>query len=447
MNIGQALPALILQDGEISLYGLAWARDMVIVGDRSPSHVMKAVMATGRFYDFYIGVYGGAPLAPNEMSRLMRQFYEARALGNKVLGWKPAGKRTAKSDVRYASEFSKFCAGNFGFVSANPVEKKLVSDLNVSEQLLHYQGLNSRKEWNLLLHLTPTTDVGRGKIKQYSFTPQIRPQKQEYCHNYFPPEKVLPFLAAVENLRDLIAFLILFFGGLRISELLHIYVTDITAPHGLGNIKIAHPELSQHSWDDKFRGHQEGNRSQFLSERYGLTARNKLGLTDPLHAGWKGMNYTEGNYRAGFYWLLPEIEFLFAELHHRYLNEFRVGISNSHPYYFVNFQNENYGSPLKISNLTKSFYRAAERIGLKSSDRGVNPHGARHFYGHFCASYLKLPMEQTQIYLRHVQLTSTQVYYSIDPRIARAELIKGHERLKEDIPEFLNQIASVGGKI
>jgi integrase len=117
---------------------------------------------------------------------------------------------------------------------------------------------------------------------------------------------------------------------------------------------------------------------------------------------------------------------------------------NSHPYYFVNLQGEHYGSPLKISNLTKSFERAAKRIGLNPSDKGINPHGARHFYGHFCASYLRIPIELTQIYMRHAQISSTQVYYSIDPRIARDELRKGYERLKDEIPAFLNQLNKLG---
>lgn len=443
---GQALPALFLQDGELSLYCLAWARDMMIVEDKSPAHLSKAVKATGLLYDFYISIYGGKPLAPNEMSGLMRQFFEARSFGNCELGWKPVGKKTAKHDVRYASEFSEFCADNFGTLSPNPVEEKLIKSLSVSEQMQHYANLKKRETWDMLYYLTPATQQGQGILKTFSFDPRSKFANQEYCHNYFPPDKVLKLIAATDNLRDRLAFIILFFGGLRESELLHLYVTDITAPGGDAKIRIGHPEQSNYSWEDPFRGKQKGTRSHFLSERYGLTPRNKLGLKNPYHAGWKGMLYTHKTLEADFYWLIPEIGRLFAQLHHRYLREFRASATDLNPYYFINFKGEHFGTALKRSNLTKSFYRAAKRIGLSPSDSGVNPHGARHFYGHFCASYLKIPMEETQLMLRHASINSTQVYYSIEDRVVREELQKGYERITQDIPNFIKEIVTLAGK-
>jgi integrase len=158
------------------------------------------------------------------------------------------------------------------------------------------------------------------------------------------------------------------------------------------------------------------------------------------------MLYTTRNYEAGFTWLVPEFGRLFAELHRKYLREYRLGIPDSNPYYFVNLVSEHFGHPLKISNLTKSFCRAAIRIGLTPYSPGISPHGARHFYGHFCASYLKIPMEETQIMMRHAKISSTAVYYSIDERVVGEELRKGYERLKNDIPAFLQKVNSFIGR-
>lgn len=412
----------------------------MVKGDRSPMHLFKCLSAVGLLYDFYVGSYGERRLAQEEMPVLMKDFFEARAFGNRELGWKAVGKKTAKKDVRYASDFSKFCAGNFGTYQVNPTEKKLLQDLNVSDQLRYYANLKLRTTWDLLDHLTPTTDLGQGVITGYSFNPNAESALSKGAHSHFPPGKVLEFIAATENIRDKLAFLIMFFGGLRESELLHLYVTDISSPGGDAKINISHPVLSLYRWDDPFRGKQKGTRFEFLRERYGLIPRNKLGLKNPLHAGWKGMMYNKENHEAGFTWLLPEFGRLFASLHREYLREYRAGIPDSNPYYFVNLQGEQFGQPLKTSNLTKSFCRAARRIGLIPYSAGVSPHGARHFYGHFCASYLKMPMEQTQIMMRHAQISSTEIYYSIDERIVREELRKGYERLKNDIPDFLQKV-------
>lgn len=442
----QSVPVLFLKDGELSLYGLAWARNMLVVENKSPMHLSKAVNAAGLLFDFYVGVYGSKPLVSDEMSILMQRFFEARIYGNRLLGWKPVRRKTAIRDVRYSSEFCRFCAQNLGTFPINAMEKRFVGDLNVSSQMGHYAKLETRKTWDMLYHLMPSTSQGQGVKEGFSFDPAPDRITQKANHDYFPPDKVLQLISATENLRDKLAFLILFFGGVRESELLHLYVTDISAPDGEAKINIAHPGLSRYTWDDTFRGEQAGSRSDFLAERYELTPRNKYGLKNPLHAGWKGMLYTRKNYESDFYWLVPEIGRLFAQLHRRYIREFRYGTVDSHPYYFINLQNDQFGTALKISNLTKSFYRAAKRVGLSASDPGVNPHGARHFYGYFCASYLKIPMEKTQVMMRHAQISSTQVYYSIDERVIRDELKKGYDRLTQDIPDFITNITALVGQ-
>ena len=99
---GQSIPVLFLKNGDISLYSLSWARKMMVKDDRSPMHLSKCVSAVGLLYDFYIGSYGERRLAHEEMPILMKDFFEARAFGNRDLGWKAVGKKTAKKDVRYA---------------------------------------------------------------------------------------------------------------------------------------------------------------------------------------------------------------------------------------------------------------------------------------------------------------------------------------------------------
>jgi integrase len=438
--MGRSLPILILEDGEVSLYALAWARELMVIENCSPALLSRAIRAIGLFYDFYMIIYGGKALAPNEMRGMMIQFFEAREYGNEELGWSRVQKKTAHDDVRYASEFSKFCAKNFGALPINPTETRLVSDLNVSDQLQFYGELKFRSRWDMLYHILPTTEKGQGISTGFSFNPKSRSKRPRYNNLYFPPDKVLPLIKATTNTRDTLAFLLLFFGGLRESELFHIFATDVTTPDGMSEIIIAHPELANYSWNDPFRGSRKGNRSTFLGERYGLPARNKLAEEDPRHAGWKGMMHTKNDYESEIYWLVPEIGRLFAHLHRSYMREHRYGMEDLHPYYFINLKNGHYGTPLQISNLSKSFYRAAAKIGLHPSETGVNPHGARHFYGHFCASYLKIDIYKTQVMMRHASLNSTATYYSIDERLVRQELMLANEHLAQDIPDFISAL-------
>lgn len=438
---GQSIPVLFLDGGVLSLYGLAWTRKMMVVDNRSPMHLFKSLRAVGLIYDFFQICYQGRPLRQNELPALLHDFFEARAYGNRILGWNPAGRKAAGKDVKYASSFSKFCYENFGTYQLNPTEHKLLTDLNVCDQISYYSKMQNRKQWVILDHLTPHTDLGKGIITNYSFNPKPERSQNKKSSSYFPPSKVLKLIAATTNIRDKLAFILLFFGGLRESELVHLYVTDITVPIDEAAVRIGDPVRSIYRWEDPFRGVRKGQRLQFLSERYGLIPRNKLGLSNSLHAGWKGMAYSDKKnpFEAEFFWTSPVMGRYFAALHRIYLRDFRVGIVDSNPYYFVNFRDEAFGTPLKISNLTKSFYRAAKKIGLHPHDPGVNPHGARHFYGHFCASYLKLSIERTQKIMRHISLQSTQVYYSIDEAVIRDEIRKAYIKLSEEIPSFTTE--------
>ncbi|MHA3736490.1 tyrosine-type recombinase/integrase [Pseudomonas sp. Eth.TT006] len=209
---------------------------------------------------------------------------------------------------------------------------------------------------------------------------------------------------------------------------------------------LADPVTGKYEWSDAFLGNQSGDRQEFLAQRYGLGPRNKLGLKHPLHAGWKYITYESDRNEATLQWLLPEIGMYFAALHKKYMKNVRNHISDDHPYYFVNTrEGPDFGQPMTMSNMDKIFTRAVRKIGLSTSDAGVNPHGARHFFGYFCASYLRLTQEVTQILMRHANISSTQVYYRLDIEIAKTELEKGQKILADSIPDFCQEASHLLG--
>lgn len=434
--IGAALPVLILADGEVSIYALAWARKLALDDTLGPVGVAMAIKAVGLLYDYYTLVEKGRDLTNTDLPRLLAKFLEARQHG-KVLGWKPVQRKTAVKDVMYASTFLEFSSDNFGQVPANPRERLLVSNLSIPEQQRFFAQMSHRKYWDKLAHLTPATEAGKGKVTRRVFNPSAGKVPKGRKPKYFPPSKVLPLFHETRLVRDLLYFLLLFFGGLRESEPLHLFVTDIrlNKKDGTAEVKLAHPEFAPYEWGDEFRGKQNGTREAFLKDHYGLGPRNKLGSKDPMRSGWKGICFDSG-YEATVNWLIPDMGRLFWKLHVKYMQQTRAHVKDTHPYYFVNTTDGHFGTPAKLSNMIGAFERAAIRVGLNLTEDGVNPHGARHFYGFYCASYLGLTLAQTQTLMHHANVASTQIYFDMDDEVAREHLRRANEKLSAELPIY-----------
>lgn len=439
--LGASLPFLFLEDGELSILALAWVRQKMLNEAVSPSTVAKAVAAIGRFYDFYMLEKKGAVLASNELPLTLSQFYEARRFGLASTGWTPVKQATAVNDVRAVSEFTEWCTNNFGNAAVNPREKVLVSCLNLSEQRAFRVKLASSKRWNPLHHLAPSTKEGQGVVTRSAFNPSRGTRsKTSSGKKYFPPDKVWTFIGATSSIRDKLYFLLLFFGGLRISEPLHLFATDVSIrPDGTARVLLGHPQDGAYKWFGADKKQHSGNRATFLAERYGLGARNLLAENDPLHAGWKGMAFDDPNRsESEVHWIREDASQLFARLHSEYIRTVRSKLKDVHPYYFVNERDgPTYGLPLKASNISKAFIRAADRISVSTRLAGVNPHGGRHFYGYYCASILRLPIETTQKVMHHQSMLSTEVYYALSGEAVRSEMMMAQARLALDTPNFL----------
>jgi integrase len=438
---GTSLPFLFLEDGELSLLALAWTRKKMLDEEVGPSSLAKAVSAIGRFYDYYKVERHGVALAPEELRLMLKQFYEARRFGLVSLGWEPVKVDTADGDVRAINEFTDWCSENFGHASVNERESVLVSSLNLPEQKAFQLKLSSRKNWDFLYHLTPSTQEGKGVRSRRPFSPKRgKSRKPTGAQKYYPPLKVWSTIAATPLLRDKLYLLLLFFGGVRISEPLHLYATDVSIqPDGTARVVLGHPQDGAYEWVGVDKRRRRGNRATFLLERYGLGPRNLLASTHPLHAGWKGMMADDGKRSESVvHWLRDDASRLFAKLHAEYVRTMRSKVPDTHPYYFVNeLDGDTYGQPLKMSNISKAFDRAAKRVGLSVKQDGVNPHGGRHFYGYYCASLLRLPVETTQKLMHHSSISSTEIYYALTAEAVRAELLAAQQKQALEAPGLL----------
>lgn len=442
---GRMLPLLIFGDGEdakISGLVTAYVRNLQILGS-GPRVLLKTARAIGFFHDYCEDLLINSKDSKIDPKVYLAQFYQARRFGFVRLGWEPVEVKVAQDEVRWISEFSYFCHQNFGHLPVNREESLAVSALTNIEFRGWIERKRKSKEYSLLSHLDKPLSDENAVVRRWSFAPESGRATRSKTAKYFPPRRVLDFVINASNIRDRLLWMLMFFGGIRISEALHLLVRDIIFEKktGCAVVILADPVDGAIDWVNRKNGRKEnGTRAKFLASQYDLIPRNQLGATDPLSAGWKGMMLDDSRKRQSrVIWLNEAAGRAFWELHKMYMNMHRLHIGDLHPYYFVSLNQQNYGEPYKYSNAYKRFSQNAKNIGIASHDDGVNPHGARHFYGFFLANVLKLSIETTQKAMHHRSPISTEVYYHIGSERVRKEISKAYENVEIDISQILSR--------
>jgi integrase len=437
-----ALPFLILGDDEDaapSLLATSFLRNHQFSGTKPPS-LVRIARAIGLLHDFHVLANDARTMTELELQGFLKRFFEARRYGNAKLGWKPVDLKSAQDDVRWVSEYSSYCATNFGHIPLNPREQKLLTSMTGKEFQAWLVSAKQRRDNDMMFHTYRASKEGRGQTNHRGFRPEAGDAVRAETAEYFPPEHVLDFIAAARSLRDRLSWMLIFFGGLRISELMHIFTRDITRDRATGEatVVLAHPVEANTDWVTIAGKNRTGTRAAFLAEKYDLTPRNQLGAKDPYYAGWKGMMLDEPKSKQSTVnWLVPGAGQLFWEMHAEYMRTERLLAPDNHPYYFISLYDDAHGQPLKLSNLHKQFERCAARIGLNTSTLGVNPHGGRHFYGYYLATVLGLPIDRAQKALHHRNISSTSVYYHLTKEKMRKEMVEAYSRVRDELPAFL----------
>lgn len=431
---GMSVPLLCIEGRD----GSVWVSQSAYLYSRalqrrgfSVDKIQKCMRAIGLLSDF---AQATAPL-PRQVSqsgaqKLLEEFAEARLFGtisqdgSDPLGlyWKPVSFSTADYDCVLIAEFGEWLASHHSYRAGRTWESRFIG------QILDSQRASKRLSHSMFLHLKNSV---KGKAHKqsssiWSFRRADRRLRStgpsKTTPNSFPPAQIIPLIQASHSIRDQLLFLLLAYGGPRVSEALHLYVSDVIGVDhkGCAIVRLAHPEEARIQWSHG-RHQRSGMRAEFLRERYGLVPRTRLGKTDPMRLGWKGMDLDREGH-GYIQWLSAEAGQAFWRLHVEYMKLVRGIVPDSHPYYFVNISPDYFGSPLKLNNFNNQFYQTVRRIGLEPSDQGVNPHGLRHFYGYMLANVLKVAPEVAQEAFRHASLDSTMVYYRLTPSTVRASL-------------------------
>ncbi len=442
-----SLPVLIVR-GEVLRAAVTYARNLA-VGGASQSSLSKAVRAIGLLLDFWNTAWERKPLNEMQGPRFLSAFFNGLLRGTigsagpeSHLNWKPCGLETAKAILGRANAFLDFYQREFGSPDLN---KSDVSRASWREQQASY---NRQLKYNLLAHLFPHTQIGRGLKKRRAFTPiSIRSSKSEQAkqvrmEDAFPADRFGGLVTTARTTRDKILYLLLGAGGMRGSEACGLFLHDVqpTAPDQ-GRVILADPEFGAvlGSVDDTAPPRLM-SRYEFLKNRYQLLPRNRLPKSDPLHLGWKGMLIEDGERRwSEVLWLAPAFERLFWHLHANYMREIRSWVGDRHPYYFVSLRGDSYGEPLKLGNIRILFRQACARLGIYKQS---NLHSLRHFYGMFAANVLNVPVEVIQEMMHHMSIESSRVYARLRSDVVRSYLRDAFDKLTAVSPDIVETLPS-----
>jgi integrase len=208
----------------------------------------------------------------------------------------------------------------------------------------------------------------------------------------------------VPNFKNQAMTLLMHYGGIRKSELFHLYLGDIHIDRQRSEaiVRIYHPSVGE-SPDPRYR-----SRREYLSREFGLKPRTDYAKSERLHAGWKGPLLTDRRKFFQVQFFPPDKAAEFLLTWRDYLLHQRVEPSplEGHPYAFTNGK----GQPETLKNYQRMHKDAVRRIGLEHSKAdGTTEHGHRHAYG-YCLEEHGFSQVEIQKAMHHKSPDSCLVY-------------------------------------
>lgn len=373
-----------------------------------------------------------------------------------ALWWRQTSKLNAKLAVKRVTRFSDWYATMYGTVPLNP-ERPLASG---AEMIRYWAAWARRKNRSLLGHLrTIESDGDRAKWVRQIKEPRdlcgiVDPKK-------FPEELIFALLTEAwlvnpratrvherYNLRDLAITILCLFGGLRISEALHLFADDIpSAPENPDDelLEVHHPtEGWIRHFDERTKQVVRLKRGDYLVRICGR--RPLTQETGRRRAGWKNPLLTDKNRRViQVFWLQPAgMELSAAGIFYScwagYLKVRPVVLRT--PWAWLTKE----GEPMGVLAFEESWGVAMRRIGVKPDKlSGTTPHGLRHRYGEWW-NHLKFENEQidkkmAQIAMHHQSLFSQDIYRQVGPATVAAGLRKLRDELRDELrPKTSNDL-------
>jgi hypothetical protein len=427
---------------------------------RSPAWQNVPARALGLFWDFCV-VHRAAGWRPR---KLLQEFAYALLEGtigserpeSRALMWPSVGRERAHGLIGSIELFAEWCASNEDEPS-DLVRDEMPLIPGTGEHATRLLIWSRLSRISMLQHIkvAPRTtrrsnvDLGRSakgkEMTPVKFFPSAFAEKLLWEGHKRPNAATEPDIFRRYNIRDMMIALLDGWGGLRRSEGLHLWETDVrededNPAHAF--VVLNHPEEAKVEWYDPIAGGKRMvARKEMLARRYGLRARNVV-KRGHYHVGWKGMALND-DYQACVFWIDPAAGALFWTLYLAYIRFVRSAVmlerkragGRDHPFLFVSEEINPVtglvGEPYSEKAYERNHAAAVKRIGLPhQKSAGTTTHGLRHLYG-YTMQKLGVPPQVIRQGMHHVNMLSQVIYTVPLPADVDAALREAQRRIAD----------------
>jgi len=421
-GVSLMLPALYCEKGII----ISHLRYLAIYQHKSASWKERSVFSLK-----LLVTYINAVPVFQKTTELLRSFTQALVVGTidyenyndpLDLYWEARNVTDANNILFHITQYTDYLAAQEGyeFSRINPFR-----EATSYEERLNWCAYYHKQANVFLNHLSKKSSayVENRRVREINGFPAPKIEQEKVVK--FPEDQLEKLIhvgfskKGVTDYKSQAITMLLNYGGLRKSEVFHLYVSDITLhPNRSGEalVRVYHPEYGA-SPDPSLK-----NRGLYLQEKTSYRPRTKYRLSERLYSGWKGPLLTSKSY---FFEVIfnssgKASEFLVAWANYLKYQRIEPPDANPHPFAFTNST----GTPETIKNFQRVHKRAVEKIGLVSKkEYGTTEHGHRHAYGYRCKK-LGLTQVEIQKAMHHKSPMSCLVYISPTSEDLREEMRK-----------------------
>lgn len=349
------------------------------------------------------------------------------------LYWLPKRVETANMLLSALNGLSDWLYEEYGAVQLNPWRKA-----TSYEERLNWMAQINKSQNSFLGHLddvhviAETAKLARNVVrrrKSYSSKGDTKAFPENKIHELlwegFKNTRKNRELDLVDryNWRDIAITILMHGGGLRHSEVFHLWVQDVfpdPEDEKLAVVRIYHPSEGRAPQDFKnpTTGKYITDRESYLLLKYGLLPRNMYSAQDKRFAGWKEprLDNDKDKYMH-VYWMSNEWGYIFMYVWKMYMaKRLRNGIKDTHPFAFVSHSPKELGEMMPLRTQREAHEKAVKKIALiVGKNYGTTPHGHRHAYGQRLKN-ANIDARTKQVAMHHKSIKSHEVY--TEPTIA-----------------------------
>lgn len=299
------------------------------------------------------------------------------------LYWVPSSTQNVNRHIYRLTKFSEWLADGRILEPINPL-----NDTTPHEQRLNYAAWFHKNQHDFLGHIEDKainktirrarTIKGRSPLTKTEDDAIAFPER--YWETFFK-EGAGGAKDPRVGLRDKLMLLLMHGGGLRESEAVILWVTDVfedpnDPEKAIVRIYNEIDGRAPNEWRSR-SGRQ--TREVFLKEQYARIPRIRMKGT--AHVGWKNRVVDHRDKYIQVQWFPTDYSKVFMRLWKNYL-KYRASIDCHHPYAFISFHHSSIGNPYTLNAFHQNYAANLRRIGLKPNKaEGLDPHGHRHSYG------------------------------------------------------------------